>query len=377
METGSKLKDLPVVSDAFGKGQISYDHARIIAKTAERVNIDEQELVDLAKVQPVDVFAGTARKHERDRSGDNGVSRLEQQRQERCGRIKTDPADGMTVLWARFDPVTGARIKTVLSTRTNQMWRAEDPQMRLRPEQRMADALVELLCNTSHDKSHTSGGATLLLIADYDTVSQQIENARLGDGTPVPVEMFKDLACDTRILPAIFDAKGQPLWVGRAKRLATCAQRISLIARDRGCVGCGADPSWCQAHRVIAWSAGGQTDVDNLVLLCSRCHHRVHDQNWQIQPTPPREPHPSITTHQQPPLTHQQPTPPPWSPSTHHQTAAVVKTPHQNAKQTPPRISRHSPAFADFSWWRGSDCSLMVLLTPGFVDGDGRGVGQV
>ena len=80
METGSKLKDLPVVSDAFRKGQISYDHARIIAKTAERVNIDEQELVDLAKVQPVDVFAGTVRKHERDRSGDNGVSRLEQQR---------------------------------------------------------------------------------------------------------------------------------------------------------------------------------------------------------------------------------------------------------------------------------------------------------
>ena len=118
----------------------------------------------------------------------------------------------MTVLWARFDPVTGARIKTgacqtVLSTRTNQMWRAEDPQMRLRPEQRMADALAELLCNTSHDKSHTSGGATLLLIADYDTVSQQIENTRLGDGTPVPVETFKDLACDARILPAIFDAR--------------------------------------------------------------------------------------------------------------------------------------------------------------------------
>ena len=105
VETATKLKDLPVVSDAFGKGQVSYDHARIIAKTAERTDIDEQELVDLARKQPVDVFAGTARKHERDRSGDDGVSRLEQQRQERCGRIKTDPADGMTVLWARFDPI--------------------------------------------------------------------------------------------------------------------------------------------------------------------------------------------------------------------------------------------------------------------------------
>ncbi len=32
------------------------------------------------------VFAGVARKRERDRSGDDGVSRLEQQRQERCAR---------------------------------------------------------------------------------------------------------------------------------------------------------------------------------------------------------------------------------------------------------------------------------------------------
>ena len=29
-------------------------------------------------------------------------------------------------------------------------------------------------------------------------------------------------------------------------------------------------------HHVIWWSHGGPTDLDNLVGLCSRCHHLVH-----------------------------------------------------------------------------------------------------
>ena len=153
----------------------------------------------------------------------------------------------------------------------------------------------------------------------------------MGDGIPVPVETFKELACDARILPAIFNARGQPLWVGRAKRLATPAQRISLIARDRGCVGYGADPAWCQAHHIIPWSAGGKTDIDNLVLLCSRCHHRVHDQNWQKQPTP------NGNHTLQPPPTNKHPTPPL---STNHQMAAVV-TPPPNPRNKPLPPTQH------------------------------------
>ncbi len=285
MEVAIKLKELPKTGKAFEDGQISYGHTRIIAKTAGRVEIDEQKLLDAATVQPVDVFAHTARQHERERSGDDGKSLLERQRQNRVARIKTDTDDGMTVLYARFDPVTGARVKTVLSNRVNQLWRAEDPKNRLSPEQRMADALAGLLCRTG-DSNGKSQGTTLLLMADYDVISQQIRDARLGDGTPVPVEVFKELACEAKILPAIFDTRGQPLWVGRAKRLATPAQRMVLIARDRGCVGCGADPTWCQAHHITPWAAGGPTDLKNLCLLCSRCHHQVHDDGWQIQQTP-------------------------------------------------------------------------------------------
>ena len=285
VETGAKLRDLSHTSDAFRKGKISFDHARIIAKTAERVQIDEKDLVGKATSQPVDVFAHTARKHEQERSGDDGVSRLKQQRQDRGAWIKTDPGSGMTVLHARFDPITGARVKNALSQKINQLWRAEDPKRRPSTTQRMADALAELLCRTG-DQESAPRGTSLVLIAHYDTVLQQIKDARLGDGTPIPVEAFKDMACQAKILPAIFDSKGQPLWVGRSRRRASSAQKMLLIARDRGCVGCGADPTWCQAHHIVPWAAEGPTDIDNMCLLCSRCHHRVHDEGWEIHQNP-------------------------------------------------------------------------------------------
>ena len=127
VEVANRLKDLPYTAKALEDGQISYDHARIIVNTAGKVEIDETDLADRAKEQPVDVFAQTARKHEQQRSQDDGMSRLERQKRNRQSWIKTDSDDGMTVLYGRFDPITGARIKNVLSAKTDQLWRAENP----------------------------------------------------------------------------------------------------------------------------------------------------------------------------------------------------------------------------------------------------------
>ncbi len=286
VETAQKLKGLSRVRKAFGDGEITFGHAKIIADTAGRANIDERELVDLAKEQPVDVFARAARRHEQQQSNDDGMSRLERQRQDRKAGIRVDFSDGMTVLWARFDPITGQRIKNVLSAKSNELWREEDSRHRLTSEQRMADALADLLCQPPKRKKGSEAPRTsLLLIARYDTGDQTIRDARLADGTPIPVAVFRDMACGGKIVPAVFDTKDQPLWVGRGKRLATPGQRLALIARDRRCVGCGADPAWCQAHHIVPWAADGPTDMENLCLLCSRCHHRVHDENWRIHQT--------------------------------------------------------------------------------------------
>ncbi|MCE2527674.1 MAG: DUF222 domain-containing protein [Actinomycetia bacterium] len=293
--TGRGLAGLPVTSDAFGDGEISSDHARIIVKTAEQGDIDEQELVDKATKQPVDVFAHTARRHVQQRSPDDGMSILKRQRSERKAWIRVDRGTGMTVFHARLDPISGAKAKSALSAMTNHMWLEEDPKARPTTGQRMADALVELLCGPPKDKHSKKDkqkrrpggrGPVLVLVAHYDPITQLIRDARLGDGTPLPMEAVIDLACQAKILPTIFDSKGQVLWAGMSRRTASPTQRMLLIARDRTCVGCGADPAWCQAHHVVPWAADGPTDIDNMVLLCSRCHHRVHDQNWEVIQTP-------------------------------------------------------------------------------------------
>ncbi len=286
VETAKELEDLPETSKGLRDGEISYDNARILAKASQRGEIDETELGDAARSQSPDKFAGTVRKYEQQRSQDDGMSRLEHQRSQRFARIKTDPADGMKVLYGRFDPITGALLETALSQKMNELWREEDPQDRRTPGQRMADALTMLVTREDTDEDENSRGPRLLLIADYDVINQELRNGRLSDGTPVPVEKIRDLACQADLLPAVFRGVSQPLDLGRARRIASPAQRVALVARDRACVGCGASATWCQAHHIIPWAVGGNTDLDDMCLLCSRCHHKVHDNNWVVRRTP-------------------------------------------------------------------------------------------
>ncbi|MEI4270605.1 DUF222 domain-containing protein [Klenkia sp. LSe6-5] len=87
------------------------------------------------------------------------------------------------------------------------------------------------------------------------------------------------LACDAALTVVLVE-DGQVLASGRTRRFATTAQRRALLVRDRGCArpGCAETrPERLHAHHLVSWLAGGRTDVDNLVLLCDRCHGLVHD----------------------------------------------------------------------------------------------------
>ncbi|MDE0188116.1 MAG: DUF222 domain-containing protein [bacterium] len=303
VDTAVELEELPKTSEGMRDGEIPYENARILAKASQEGEIDETELVDKARTQSPDKFAGTVRKYQQDRSEDDGMSRLERQRSQRFAKIRTDRTDGMTVLYGRFDPITGALVETALSQKMDELWREEDPRARCSPGQRMADALAGLVTREDPgEDGKPPRGPRLLLIADYDVIGRELQNGRLGDGTPIPVEKIRDLACQSDILPAIFKGVSQPLDLGRSRRAASPAQRIALVARDKNCVGCGATANWCQAHHIIPWAVQGNTDLDDMVLLCSRCHHKVHDDRWQVRRKP------SGKYHLKPPLKHDRPT---------------------------------------------------------------------
>ena len=294
VETATRLQQLPDTANALADGEIPAGHARLIARASGEGPVDETELVKAARTQNYDRFAKTVKRHQQDQSADDGQALLERQRQRRSARIFESPETGMFVLSAQFDRITGTRIATALTAKERELWHREDPNQRCTPTQRMADALTELICDESNDTSGKPNkanktkrqGTNLLVLADFDAIKQQLVNARLADGTPIPVTELRDLAVDANILPSIFNTETQNLWLGRSRRTASEAQRIALTARDEHCIGCQANPLWCRAHHIIWWSHDGKTDFNNLLLVCDGCHHKIHDQGWQVHQHP-------------------------------------------------------------------------------------------
>ena len=194
-----------------------------------------------------------------------------------------DP-DGSWRLTAYYGHDTGKRISLAF----NQMVRTYRNRVALNgidrtdggtPQQRRADALANLITG---EGPHNRPDTTLLVIADYDTASRELRNLRYDDDMPVPAAQLAKLAAEAKILPAIFNTDGDPLWLGRAQRHASTGQRIALAARDGGCVNCAAPAEGTEPHHIKWHSHGGPTDIDNLALLCERCHHLIHDDGWQL-----------------------------------------------------------------------------------------------
>ncbi len=284
VETAARLAELPATSEALESGEIPQGHARLIARASGESLIDEALLVESANSEPFDEFAQTVKRHQQDVADDDGQALLDRQRAKRKARIFESADSGMFVLSAEFDQITGARIATALTAKERQLWHREDPTARATPQQRMADALAKLICQPSGDGK--SAGTDLLVIADFDVLKQQLDNPRLADGSPIPIVELHRLALEANLLPSIFDAKAQDMWMGRRLRTATEAQRVALIARDQHCIGCGANPLWCRAHHIIWWSRNGPTYLDNLALVCDDCHHKIHDHHWQVHQDP-------------------------------------------------------------------------------------------
>ena len=139
--------------------------------------------------------------------------------------------------------------------------------------------------------------AQLCIVMDLEYLATDGERGRCeipGVGAMARSELER-LGCDAEIYGLIFDGRGVPLYHGRRTRRVSPQQWRALVARDRGCVICGAAPSLCQAHHVKYWILGGRTDVDNLALVCHLHHRWIHDNRiilrwgsdgWRAPPGP-------------------------------------------------------------------------------------------
>lgn len=104
-------------------------------------------------------------------------------------------------------------------------------------------------------------------------------------GGLISARSIRRIACDANVLPVVLGTQGQILDVGNPRRLFPPTIRKALTARDGGCAfpDCMMPSPWTEGHHIIPWSRGGPTTVDNGVLLCTRHHHLLHQEEWKIE----------------------------------------------------------------------------------------------
>lgn len=108
--------------------------------------------------------------------------------------------------------------------------------------------------------------------------SARSASCRIDDGPALEAADVEQISCAAWIRRAVHAADGRTIDLGRRNRRPSKRLLAVLLDRDRGCVlpGCGRT-RFLHAHHVCAWSRGGQTDLDNLVMLCGEHHRGVHN----------------------------------------------------------------------------------------------------
>lgn len=323
LATAAALRELPATRAALRRGAISGEKAAIIARGVQGVDAaDDRAVLDRTGASVGQVCderqLRRALTETRYRLDPQDLRERERRAIQRRELSLTDTPEGM-VRGHLLLPVAHAEpVRTVIDALARPHSAADDRSQ----AQRQADALVEVCRRTlERGGSAEAGGYLPQVTVTVAAATLQDEAgappAQLAFGGPVSAETARQFGCAATVARVVLGPASVVVDVGRARRTATVAQRRALIARDRGCVGCGAAPGWCQAHHVRWWRHGGRTDIANLALVCWACHDNIHHAGWQVtiersgrrRLRPPGPDHPTasagtVTLPPQPPTTH-------------------------------------------------------------------------
>ena len=306
---GPRFRVLPAAVEA---AEVSIEAASMISRMlkgvfsgadAEAWLSAERELVAKAKLLSLKQLSRVVRQVEArlDRSGVEARERV--QHEARYLHV-IEEASGMVKIAGMLDIETAAPIKAVLDAIVDKGLKGKRDTTALTPDERTvpqmrADALAVLARHMlgCDDQAVPRGGATLVVRATADDAHDRIDAPGRGDGgdgvasvdgfgQPVSAAAARRMIGDGKRVVVTLTAKGAVLDLGRDNRFFSWEQRLALVERDGGCAMCTAPPSWCQAHHIREWvKHSGRSDLDNGVLLCTRCHQDVHHQGWIIEPT--------------------------------------------------------------------------------------------
>lgn len=258
-----------------------------LTRVAEPAN--EQPLVELAEVM-------TASQLQRAVGAYRRVTREEAATQQEGEFISYRWSDdGSLAMRARLAAEDGALVLRALEAGREALWergRAETiadavsrGEEHARPSN--AEALVAMadLALESPEGTRTGGERYQVVVhVDAGTLTHDADGrCELDDGRQLAAETARRLSCDDSVVE-LHEREGAILSLGRKRRSISPALRRALAARDRRCRFPGCDNHrYVDGHHVEHWSQGGETNLDNLLLLCRRHHRLVHERGYTIE----------------------------------------------------------------------------------------------
>jgi hypothetical protein len=294
--TGETLQPVyPATADAFAGGEISPEHASVIAETVELIPAQDRaehapkvEVTLLEQARTRDPYEiRLLGKRILAHLDPDGPSPEEQGLQQVHRQLKlTGQDDGTGLLTGRLSPTCRAIWQTILTALAN--CRPDDalgPDDRTIP-QRWHDAFEEAgrrLLAVGDLPDHAGLPCHQVVTVSLTDLERRAGRATTQHGGTLSIEEALRLAADGKVLPAILNQAGGVLAFGTGRRLAPPGMRKAIIARDRGCTfpGCARTAAQSEIHHAIEWAQGGRTDLDNLAIACGYHNNFAPKQGWR------------------------------------------------------------------------------------------------
>lgn len=294
----------PHVGEALSRGAIGKDAAAAIISMldgidhrvgpddldhAERILADQAEGLDLDQLRKVLLRAEA-------HLDPDGIEPKEEELRAQTGLSIRQDRTGMIILNGRFDPERGAPILTLIGAMVTQQLAAQrdegktggkTPGVLATPIPVMQAEALLAICEHYTGCSSTGQslpGATVIVRVTLDDLQSGTGLGTIdGIDQPVSIGTVRRMAAAGGVIPWVMGAGSEILDWGRRRRLFSPAQKLAITERDGGCIGCGAPPGRAKVHHLTWWSKGGKTDLRDGALACDPCHHRIHDNGWNIQ----------------------------------------------------------------------------------------------
>ncbi len=278
VRTAHALKELPLISKSFSTGELSYTKVRALTRVANSSN--EEDLLGFALRHTAAQVADCCREL---RMGDAASTPVaERAFANRFLSLRRVADRAIMVLNVELPLEAGDLIEKALDKARDDAALEHPDIMDTTWSKRQADAFVTLL------KEYLAGDSGDGRGSDHFLVNIHVDHSALA-GKPgkaaLPLETVKRICCDSQAVVITEDNDGIPLDVGRKSRVVPTALGRAVRARDNGCCrfpGCR-NHRFLECHHVEHWSNGGETSLENLLLLCTKHHTMVHDGGFSIR----------------------------------------------------------------------------------------------